>query len=98
MGKPRGSSRARLHAVSQTRHSSCNTLLTPRYPDAAATFLGGSFLSVRFLFGPAQVALHLHKLRGVLLLFLNFLLLHLKLQGEEHDKASVMDRNPLKDP
>lgn len=43
-------------------------------------FLGGSFLPVGLLLGPAQVAFHLHKLGGVLLFLLNFLLLQFKLQ------------------
>lgn len=42
-------------------------------------FLGGPFLPVRLLLGPAQVAFHLHKLGGVLLLLLIFLLLQLEL-------------------
>lgn len=46
--------------------------------------LSGSFLAVGLLLGPAQVALHLHKLGGVLLLFLNFLLLQLQLKEHRH--------------
>lgn len=42
-------------------------------------FLGGPLLTAGLLLGPAQVALHLHKLWGVLLLLLNFLLLKLQL-------------------
>lgn len=48
-------------------------------PPLMGFFLGGSFLPVGLLLGPAQVAFHLHKLGGVLLLLLDFLLLQFKL-------------------
>lgn len=51
--------------------------ISPRHP---CWSLGGSFFSISLLLGPAQIALHLHKLGGVLLLLLNFMLLKLQLQ------------------
>lgn len=64
----------------QTRAQSAR----PRHP---CWFLGGSFLLIGLLLGPAQVALHLHKLGGVLLFLINFLLLQLQLQ--EHRRWQI---------
>lgn len=49
--------------------------------------LGGPLLACGLLLGPAQVALHLDELWGVLLLLLNFLLLQLQLQKETLTKT-----------
>lgn len=91
--KPGGSS-YRPPRITDTTHSlslslvHAHTLLTSPCPQTRAqsarrrhpcSFLGGSFLAVGFLPGPAQVALHLHKLGGVLLLLFDFLLLQLQL-------------------
>lgn len=72
-------------------HSLVHTLRTSLCPQTQSArprrwILSGSFLAIRLLLGPAQVALHFHKLRGVLLLLLNLLLLQLQLQEHAHRK------------
>lgn len=93
LGKPGSSSRTTVRsppcAADDTLSLFCthtpdvlvptNTRTISRTQTPLLVVLGGPFLPVGLLLGPAQVALHLHKLRSVLLFLLDFLLLQLQL-------------------